>query len=88
MTAGVLRGEKARFQVCSHDSWEGTNPLPIAHMTASTPQLFGDTMNCAARIENTGENGKIHVSKDTAELLRAAGKEHWLVKREGELVKP
>ena len=61
VTAGVLRGEKSRFQ------------------------LFGDTVNTAARMESTGEKSKVHVSKDTAELLIAAGKGHW-VKPRKELV--
>jgi len=61
VTAGVLRGERARFQ------------------------LFGDTMNTAARIESTGERGKIHLSEETADLLITSGKKHWLRKR-GEMV--
>jgi len=56
--AGVLRGEKARFQ------------------------LFGDTVNTAARMESTGEPNKIQVSQQTAELLMSAGRESWLTKRE------
>jgi len=58
VTAGVLRGERSRFQ------------------------LFGDTMNTTARIESTGVRGKIHVSQETADLLVAAGKGPWLIKRE------
>lgn len=54
VTAGVLRGDNARFQ------------------------LFGDTMNTAARIESTGQPGRIHVSSETAQLLREAGKGHWI----------
>ena len=57
VTAGVLRGERARFQ------------------------LFGDTMNTAARMESTGERGRIQVSEETADLLIAAGKKHWLLQR-------
>ena len=57
VTAGVLRGERARFQ------------------------LFGDTMNTAARMESTGERGRIQVSEETADLLVAAGKKHWLLQR-------
>jgi class 3 adenylate cyclase len=57
VTAGVLRGEKSRFQV------------------------FGDTVNTAARMESTGQKSKIQVSKDTAELLNEAGKAHWLQSR-------
>lgn len=54
VTAGVLRGERARFQ------------------------LFGDTVNTTARMESTGETNRIHISKETAELLTAAGKAHWV----------
>lgn len=58
VTAGVLRGEKSRFQ------------------------LFGDTVNTAARMESTGERDRIQVSQATADLIRDAGKAHWLVKRD------
>lgn len=60
-TAGVLRGERARFQ------------------------LFGDTVNTAARMESTGLRNKIHISQETADLLREAGKGHWVEER-GDLV--
>eukprot|EP00934_Nitzschia_sp_Nitz4_P005892 Nitzschia sp. Nitz4//scaffold49_size126201//42312//46233//NITZ4_003637-RA/size126201-processed-gene-0.137-mRNA-1//1//CDS//3329553134//5882//frame0 len=56
--AGVLRGQKSRFQ------------------------LFGDTMNTAARIEATGVKNKIHLSQQTAELIIKAGKEHWVEPRD------
>jgi hypothetical protein len=58
VTAGVLRGDRSRFQ------------------------LFGDTMNTASRMESTGIKGKVQVSKETAELLIAAGKKDWLLPRE------
>ncbi len=58
VTAGVLRGERSRFQ------------------------LFGDTMNTASRMESNGLPGKIHISQETARLLIAAGKEHWVIPRE------
>eukprot|EP00538_Stauroneis_constricta_P012395 CAMPEP_0119571056 /NCGR_PEP_ID=MMETSP1352-20130426/43927_1 /TAXON_ID=265584 /ORGANISM="Stauroneis constricta, Strain CCMP1120" /LENGTH=1560 /DNA_ID=CAMNT_0007620735 /DNA_START=72 /DNA_END=4756 /DNA_ORIENTATION=- len=57
VTAGVLRGDKSRFQ------------------------LFGDTVNTAARIETTGSRNRIHISSETAELIIAAGKEEWIRKR-------
>ena len=60
--AGVLRGEKARFQ------------------------LFGDTVNTAARMESNGIRNKIHISSETADHLHGAGKSHWLVPREEKIV--
>lgn len=56
--AGVLRGEKTRFQ------------------------LFGDTMNTAARIEASGHKNKIHLSSETARFLINAGKEEWVNARD------
>ncbi|CAB9498277.1 Receptor-type guanylate cyclase gcy [Seminavis robusta] len=58
VTAGVLRGDKGRFQ------------------------LFGDTVNMAARMESTGAQNKIHCSAYTAELISEAGFEKWIVPRE------
>eukprot|EP00934_Nitzschia_sp_Nitz4_P005403 Nitzschia sp. Nitz4//scaffold296_size27349//382//4345//NITZ4_008196-RA/size27349-snap-gene-0.39-mRNA-1//1//CDS//3329546261//5393//frame0 len=57
ITAGVLRGEKARFQ------------------------LFGDTMNVTARMESSGEPGRIQISPETAEILKATNKGHWIEAR-------
>jgi hypothetical protein len=62
VTAGVLRGEKSRFQ------------------------LFGDTMNTAARMESTGKPNKVHMSKETADLLIKAGKSKWVEPRDGVVV--
>ena len=39
-------------------------------------------MNTTARIESTGKAGRIHISKETGELVIAAGKGHWIEKRE------
>lgn len=69
VVAGVLRGEKSRFQ------------------------LFGDTMNTAARMESTGIPGRVQISQETADLLDQANKNHWyeprpdkvLAKGKGEL---
>jgi len=61
-TAGVLRGEKGRFQ------------------------LFGDTVNTAARMESTGVKGKIHISQSTADELVLKGKGHWITSREERVV--
>ena len=45
-------------------------------------QLFGDTVNVAARMESNGEPGRIHISQETAEILKEAGKESWVEPRE------
>lgn len=58
VTAGVLRGERSRFQ------------------------LFGDTVNTASRVESTGRPSLIHISKETADLIVAAGKKSWVRERE------
>ena len=44
-------------------------------------QLFGDTVNTAARMESTGVTNRIQVSKETADLIIAGGKEHWIKPR-------
>ncbi|KAL3938937.1 MAG: hypothetical protein SGBAC_006242 [Bacillariaceae sp.] len=62
VTAGVLRGDKSRFQ------------------------LFGDTVNTAARIETTGRRDKIHISQETAELVIQAGKSKWMERRNDTIV--
>ena len=62
VTAGVLRGDRSRFQ------------------------LFGDTMNTAARMESTGTRDKIQISQETADLLISAGKTQWVKEREDVVV--
>ena len=58
VTAGVLRGERSRFQ------------------------LFGDTMNTAARMESTGRENCIQISQTTADLLKEGGFENMTIPRE------
>jgi len=44
-------------------------------------QLFGDTVNTGSRLETTGERNRIHVSKETAELVKSSGKAAWVKPR-------
>jgi class 3 adenylate cyclase len=62
VTAGVLKGDRARFQ------------------------LFGDTVNTAARMESTGIKGRIQVSSATAEALKKDKKGSWLTPRSDNVV--
>ena len=62
VTAGVLRGERSRFQ------------------------LFGDTVNTAARMESNGMTGRIHLSQEVANLLAAFNKENWVLHRDDKIV--
>ena len=50
-------------------------------------QLFGDTVNTASLIERTGEKGRIHVSEETAKLLKESGRQNWLIPREGDKIR-
>ena len=49
-------------------------------------QLFGDTVNTAARIESTGARNRIHLSKETADLIVAADKGSWIRMRDEKVV--
>jgi Adenylate and Guanylate cyclase catalytic domain len=51
------------------------------HLACFLTVVVGDTVNTASRIESTGEGNRVHMSSETASLLIAAGKGHWLEKR-------
>lgn len=42
-------------------------------------------MNTTARIESNGASNRIHCSEETANLLIAAGKGHWVAAREDKI---
>jgi hypothetical protein len=58
-----------------------TLPIVLCIVDRARFQLFGDTVNTCARIESTGKKNKIHLSKETAELLMKSGKGHWTFAR-------
>lgn len=61
VTAGVLRGDRARFQ------------------------LFGDTVNTAARIESHGLAGRVHLSEQTAAEIQTSGRPDMVIPREDKI---
>eukprot|EP00980_Cylindrotheca_fusiformis_P011407 scaffold2642_cov120-Cylindrotheca_fusiformis.AAC.16 len=48
-------------------------------------QLFGDTMNTAARMESSGERSRIQISQVTADLLTEAGLARWTIPRSNKI---
>jgi class 3 adenylate cyclase len=77
-TAGVLRGEKARFQLFGDVSF-------FIHRLTHIMNLFCriiakqfpsqlQTVNTASRMETNGAPYRIHVSESTADLIIAADK--------------
>jgi len=46
-------------------------------------QLFGDTVNTAARMEASSEGNRVHLTDSTARLISEAGHGRWMALREG-----
>jgi class 3 adenylate cyclase len=84
-TAGVLRGEKARFQLFGDVSskYSCYNKATCSKYSRNNRSLnfyldinarLLQTVNTSARMESNGAGKKIHVSESTAELLKSEGK--------------
>jgi class 3 adenylate cyclase len=71
-TGGVLRGEKARFQIFGDVSC--TTQCCIRLRQNSHSAISFQTVNTAARMESNGQRDRIQVSQTTAELIMLAGK--------------
>ena len=84
VTAGVLRGEKSRFQLFGGMWIKNISGLAAFYLEL-TCKFFSvfctDTVNTAARMESNGQKGLIQASQKTADLLAAAGKGQWVTPR-------
>eukprot|EP00977_Amphora_coffeiformis_P021117 scaffold8828_cov204-Amphora_coffeaeformis.AAC.38 len=58
-----------------------SGPATGGFIAGSRFQLFGDTVNLASGMQATGSPSRIHISHDTAALLKEAGKERWIEER-------
>ena len=95
VTAGVLRGERSRFQlfgdtvvrisVCVsfylvYELFSFIQLTRPSTLEHSTSTVF--QKNTTARMESTGKPNMVQLSQETTELLRAGGKGHWVQLRE------
>lgn len=86
VTAGVLRGDRARFQLFGDTVNTAAVSLLLYLKSEYAPTLIlshiSSSSICLQRMESNGEKNKIQVSQDTADLLVSHGKESWVIKRE------
>jgi class 3 adenylate cyclase len=70
-TAGVIRGDKSRFQLFGDVS--NLVAMKMKH-ERYVSHLYCQTVNTAARMESNGERNRIQVSQKTADLIQASGR--------------
>lgn len=94
VTAGVLRGKKSRFQLFGDTGKESratviqnTLKIFLPHRVSRTcpPSPLLLLVNVAARMESNGMPNSIHVSEETANVLRAKGRASWLTPRKDKI---
>lgn len=72
-----------RFPLDNHSIGINSGPITAGVIRGDRPrlQIFGDTVNTAARIEATGQRGRIHLSDRTANILKESGYAEWVTLR-------
>lgn len=84
VTAGVLRGERSRFQLFGDTGAFWILVVLLIRESHSFLILldFRALVNTAARIESTGQRGRIHLSEECANEIMRHNKAHWVQPRE------
>ena len=72
-----VEGTNIQFEALGRPRWElriGIHSGPVIAGTAgNTFDIWGDAVNIAARLESSGESGKIHISEKTKDYLECVG---------------
>ncbi|MBT3213675.1 MAG: GAF domain-containing protein [Deltaproteobacteria bacterium] len=72
-----VEGTNIQYEVLGKPRWElriGIHSGPVIAGTAgNTFDIWGDAVNIAARLESSGESGKIHISEKTKDYLEGSG---------------
>ena len=72
-----VEGTNIQYEALGKPRWElriGIHSGPvIAGIAGNTFDIWGDAVNIAARLESSGESGKIHISEKTKDYLEGDG---------------
>ena len=72
-----VEGTNIQYEALGKPRWElriGIHSGPvIAGIAGNTFDIWGDAVNIAARLESSGESGKIHISEKTKDYLEGIG---------------